>query len=154
MCLHNAGSTVQKGFKRYKQKAYACDVSSKVRPICIFVSNWLLIVQSDHSWSGGTGCSEKKAVSSPAVGRKPLTLRWLSTIVGQQLVSTSLSKGGFLIFITMSPWLSTCFHPPRSHEVANHHLYSFPVLVGNLWEGPGVGDYSFPLLVVHNREKT
>ena len=31
---------------------------------------------------GGTGCSEKKAVSSPAVGSKPLTLRWLSTIVG------------------------------------------------------------------------
>ena len=48
---------------------------------------------------GGTGCSEKKAVSSPAVGRKPLTLRWLSTIVGPQLVSTSLSKGGFLISI-------------------------------------------------------
>ena len=45
---------------------------------------------------GGTGCSEKKAVSSPAVGRKPLTLRWLSTIVGPQLVSTSLSKEDFL----------------------------------------------------------
>ena len=51
-CLHNAGSTVQKGFKRYKEKAYSSNTSSKVRTICSS-SDWLLIVPSGPSWFGG-----------------------------------------------------------------------------------------------------